>query len=533
MRTRLTSISIVLCSAFGITLLCAKYFWSLYAFPGVPFGYDAGIYRYLFITHALGLPPFILAPMDVWAQSHPLGLFFFSSIAIKLGLPVDWLLGWIWNLFPILLSLVFAYTTSRRSGSAMGVILLYASVLSVVQEQGFLMMYWKVFLSLLFIVVAFHCLEKKSWWSVPFGMLTIAVHQQIGLIFVLASLSHLLLRSYRQGWASLQMESMAIFLSMFLGGLWYVPNYQRALLDVLPSLLRAQVIVGVGIVCAIIVSVLFLLRITRSRTHRIAHIVFSIVVGLFILCLPFIGTAPSLFDAFVRFVGQQTPGAFFSVHEYLALSSPLIFLGVIGLLFSLRREQGTLLQFSALYSGVAVLGLFFFYRRFILPLDFFLLPFVALACRDAWNSRRVFVRFILVSLLIIQAVLTFQFLSRINPHVTRGELDSFRALSAGVSDGSTVIVLDNMAPWVVGFLPKAHVSGPGIFDSRPYVEWERFLLGSNDDRQRFFDAYPHGTFFYASDVFFRIYPPEVQSVLMHPCLEKTVQSGLYRSVCGQ
>ena len=525
-------ISMVALSALGIFLLSAKYVWSLYAFPGVPFGYDAGIYRYLFITYAHGFPPFVIPPMAEWARSHPLGLFFFSSIALKLGLPVDWLIGWIWNLFPVLLSAVFAYTTSRRSSVSLGVILLFVSALSVVQAQGFLMMYWKVFSAFLFIVLAFHFLEKKSWWSVPFGMLTIAVHQQIGLIFVLATLSTVILRYLREGWASSRTDAMFIGLSIVLGGAWYLPNYQRALLDVLPSVLRFEVIVVVGIALAIVASLLFLLRITRSRTHRIAHITFSIVIGLPILCLPFVGTAPSFFDLFARFVGQQTPGAFFSVHEYLALSAPLLILGITGLILSLRRESGTLLQFSALYSGIAVVGLFFFYRRFILPLDFFLLPFVALACRDAWDSRRVLVRSTLVVLVVIQVILTFRFLQTIDPHVTRGELDSFRALATEVPDGSTVIVLDNMAPWIVGFLPMAHVSGPGIFDSRPYAEWETFLLGSNDDRQEFFDYYPRGTFFFASDVFFTIYPPEVVSVLDHACLQKTAQEGLYRSVCG-
>lgn len=92
MRTYLKSPQILLI-VLGMIVLCAKYAWSVFAFPGVPFGYDAGIYRYLFLAHAQGFPPFILAPMAEWAQSHPLGLFFFSSIALKLGLPVDWLLG--------------------------------------------------------------------------------------------------------------------------------------------------------------------------------------------------------------------------------------------------------------------------------------------------------------------------------------------------------------------------------------------------------------------------------------------------------
>jgi len=120
-----------------------------------------------------------------------------------------------------------------------------------------------------------------------------------------------------------------------------------------------------------------------------------------------------------------------------------------------------------------------------------------------------------------------------DPHVEKAWLDGFSTLHEVVPAGSTVIVLDNMAPWIVGYLPNADVSGPGIFNSRSYSEWEKFLLGSRSDRQEFISWYPKGTFFFASPVFSAYYPPEVQSLLAHSCLQPTSHKGLYRSTCGQ
>src|SRR3989344_4303219 len=129
-------------SAVGlILLLLDKFLWPLFLYR-IPLGFDVGIYRYLFLQHAEGFPPFIIAPMDVWALGHPLGLFFFSTLLMKLGVPVEWLLGWIWNLVPVVLAAVLAWVTGKREGRAIGVLTLLMALLSIAYFDGFAMMYW-------------------------------------------------------------------------------------------------------------------------------------------------------------------------------------------------------------------------------------------------------------------------------------------------------------------------------------------------------------------------------------------------------
>ena len=91
-----------LLSAGLLLLLLLRYFQTYFQYD-FPLGYDAGIYRYLFLKHGAAFPPFVLGDVAPWARGHPLGLFFFTTILMKLGVPADWLVGWIWNLVPVVL----------------------------------------------------------------------------------------------------------------------------------------------------------------------------------------------------------------------------------------------------------------------------------------------------------------------------------------------------------------------------------------------------------------------------------------------
>ncbi len=522
-----------LAAAVLIILLLAKYFWSFFAFPGIPFGYDAGIYRYLFLKHAEGFPPFSVAAMPPWAQSHPLGLFFFSTIFIRLRIPADWLIGWVWNIFPVILSLVLAQIFAKRQGKLVGLLILLVCLLSTVQYQGFLMIYWKVFAAFLFCILSFRFFEQKSQWWIPFGMLVIATHLQIGLVFVLATLCSILTRVPRR---ELFTRFSQWLLALTLGLLWYLPNADRAIGDILPLLTDS----GVGFVLAIAVVVALAIAgscIMLPKRRNIILLISGIVaVFLVLLGIPLTGYAPTLIDRIFSRMGSVQPGAFFTLPDYFAVSWPLLLLGIAGLVLSLKKEKGTVWQWAVFWCALAVVSMSFFYRRFLLPMDFFLLPFAALALEHLWTSRDTFSRVLVGGLLVAQAVLQVQQVQRIDPYVSRAELQEIAALPGHVPVGSTVIVLDILAPWVTGYLPGSAVSGPGIFDSQPMDAWEKFIYGTHEDRKTFLQHYPTGTFLFASDIFRSYYPPEtVEAVLSDSCIKPVSAAsspGLFVSVCG-
>ncbi len=508
--------------------IALKYFWSFFAFPGVPFGYDAGIYRYLFLRHAEAFPPFAVTSLPPWAASHPLGLFFFSTILLKLGVPVDALIGWVWNLFPVILSVVLAWVIGRRQGSRVGYFVLLVALLSTVQYQGFLMIYWKVFVAFLWCVLAFDAFERRSKLWMFFGMMAIATHQQIGLIFALATLAFVLTSSRGNAGRLGLIGQWA--LTPMLGLLWYIQNGSSAIVSLLPMLqasLFSPVTFGVIVLLIGIVAVVLLFP-----RHR--HSIFLIACGLIgcvLLLIPLTGIAPAFLGSLLH-RADAVPGAFLTIPEYAELSLPLLLLGIYGFLRSFEREKGSVWQWAVLICGLAVISLFFFYRRFILPLDFFLLPFAASALEQMWSARSRGLPVLGVALVLVQGYLLIGQIHTLDPHVDSAMLKEFASLQSVVEPQSQVIVLDVMAPWVVGYLPQNAVSGPGIFDSQPQGAWEKFLYGTDADRSAFISHYPKGTYFFATTVFRSYYPPEVQTLLLHSCLKETTIHGLLRSVCG-
>ncbi len=517
--------------ALGVTLVCllfAKYFWSLLAFPGVPFGYDAGIYRYLFMKHAQAFPPFSLPALPPWAASHPLGLFFFSTLLIQVGMTPDMLIGWAWNLFPVVLFLVLSCVWGRKHGALFGVCILLLSLLSTVQYQGFLMMYWKVFAAFLWCVLAFSFFERRSRLWVIFGMLTIATHQQIGLLLTLAVLAAILSRVHTSG--ALLMNLLEWCAALVLGLMWYIPNGGDAIVGLIPMLTASAFsLVSLGIL-VFAVGLIAIVTFFPRNGHSILLFACG-ALGCILLLLPLTGIAPESLGFLLR-RPDAVPGAFLTIPDYLEQSLPLLLLGVLGLFISFEREKGTVWQWAAVLSGLAVISMFFFYRRFILPLDFFLLPFAASALVHLCISRTLSLRVLGAILVFSQCWLAFIHIRSIDPHVDRAMLQEFSLLHSVVEPSSEVIVLDVMAPWVVGYLPDNAVSGPGIFDSQPKDAWEKFLYGSDAERSAFISRYPRGTYFFASDIFRSYYPSEVQTLLLHSCLKPTDVRGLLRSVCG-
>jgi hypothetical protein len=514
----------------AVLLLLCKYLWSLWLFPDVPFGYDAGIYRYLFLVHARAWPPFVLTSLPEWAKAHPLGLFFFSSLLLKVGVPADWLIGWVWNLFPVFLALVVARIAGRSFGWRVAVGVLLAALLSVVQYDGFLQMYWKVLVALLWCALAFDAFERRSPLVILYGMFAVATHQQIGLLYGLAIASSLavsaVMRSDERG--SLFSRTLPFVLSCVFGALWYLPNAQRSIVDILPLLHRggALALAALG-ACVILGIVIFLRRPTRASKV----LLWSTAIVFLVAALPIASVAPGPLARLMS-TGSTTPGVFLSVQDYISASFPLLILGVLGWYLLFKKRPASPWLWAAAWSVLAVVSMFFFYRRFLLPLDFFLLLPAGIAL--AWLAQEgdLGLRILTGVLVALQIALLIMQMAVIDPHIDATMLRDFHQLSPVVPKGATVVVLDNMAPWVAGYLPDATVSGPGIFDSLPLADWQKFLLGGDAERRGFFAHYAPGTYFLATDVFRQYYAPEVTSLLEHPCLHPESFRGLYRLDCS-
>lgn len=457
-----------------VIALLAKFLWPLVHF-GWPLGYDAGIYRYLFTQHATGFPPFWIGDIEAWAHSQPLGLYFFSTILIRLGVPVEWLIGWIWNLFPVALAVALAWVTAKRQGKEVGMLVLVAALLSVAYYDGFAAMYWKTFAALLFCVLAFHFLEKRSLWAVLFGSIAIMVHHQTGLLFGLAVGTWWLigmLRSQngkeRRQWLMMLGVGVGI---LAIGLLTYLPVWKEAIADNLSLLLHPA---------------------------------------------------------------DASGGNFPPLQFYLTTEGILLLCGLYGFVHSFRRESGTLWQCAVVWAAVFISLHFLFYRRFFLQLDFFLLPFAALGIAMLWQrARHPMLKVLLALLLLGQTAFALSTLPLRGPYVDAETFAAALRLKSELPVNATIIVPENVSAVVVrGWAPDARVVAPGIFESVwNYDQWKSFILGTHKDRLFLLKSLQQPAVLFVAPAFRAFYGPAAESFLADSCFQKTDDPFLLRVTC--
>lgn len=509
-------------------LLVAKYCWSL-TVSAVPFGYDAGIYRALFTWHAMGWPPFMPMPLPPWAQSHPLGLFAFTSPLLKMGVPVDVLLGWGWNVFAVVPVFVLAGLMWKSYGSKTSVALLCVAVVSVAQYEGFLAMYMKVFAALAWCALALHLFELRSrWWVLP-GMFVLATHLQVGLVLGIAIASWCLQRFIAGSRKDALFGALTGVLALVLGGAWYWQNFVYSVLPsagkVVASVDGSAALMGMCIVALALAAFLSMRRVSIAAFTQPSGT--AVLYGVLLLVALGIGQ--------LEVHPQATPsGSFLPVLEYVRLSFSFLLLGCIGLLLSVRGKRcGDTWQWAVVWSAAFVLAKFFFYLRFLLLLDFFLLPFAAIALEELWCGRKRMWRWLAILLVCVQCILAFQRLQQVRPEFSAEQLQAIAVMESHIPSRGTALVLDtSIAPWAMGLLLRADVVAPGMFQSPSYKDWEQFMYGTHADRAAFLGMFRKPVFVYAGPAFYAFYPSEVQSaVLQDPCMQPAGEQGWYAVSC--
>lgn len=465
-----------------VLLLIVKFFWPLVIYD-VPLGYDPGFYRYLFVKHAQGFPPFVIADLEPWARAHPLGLFFFTTLFIRAGIPVDWFIGWIWNLIPVLLSMSLSWVAYKRGASReVGVLVLLAALMSIPLFDGFAAMYWKTLASLFWCVWAFYFLEKRSWIGVIFGILAVATHHQTGLLFGLTVATWVALpfvpfaRSTKSGFNVSKRGLVWMLVSgaviAGIGVLWYLPLWNDAVLPQLTALLHND------------------------------------------------GSAS---------------GSFPSPVFYLRTNGILLLLGAYGFWLSVHKERWTLWQIAMLWSFLFVALRLFFYRRFFLQLDFFLLPFAALAISQLWQRfRDTGVRSVIVVIIGVQVLLMSHAIARSTPLVDSATFAAVRQLAHDAPADAFVVGLENETVVVLrGWLPNHQVGGPGLFQIYwDVLQWEKFLLGTHEERMTLLQTFQTQHIYLFASHFFRDYYGEyADAFLKDSCFEQTENPLVYRVTC--
>jgi len=453
----------------------AKFLIPLFRFD-MPMGYDPGIYRYLFIQYADALSVFSMPHLAPWAGEHPPGLFVIGALFMRLGVPVDVVIGFVWNSIPIVLACVLAWVTAKRKGNTIGVAVVCMALISQAYFDGFYAMYYKAYVALIFTCFTYFFAEKFSPWFLLTALLTVAIHHQTGLIMAIAL----------GIWWILQLPSQ-----------WKNPLYKRY---------------TIGIVCIVIIGFLIYLP-------HFERVFWSPLKSIFLLR------------------GDNAPaGAFPPASFYITTMTLLLTVGVFGFVRSFRVEQGSLWQISVLACLLFIVFRLVFYKRFFLHFDFFLLPFAAEGLIWIWQAAKSrFVKGGVILLFCAQCVMSFHTMILRQPQVPREYIEQVEALQFVVPEGDTIIALENVSgTWLLGWLPNHTIGAPGLFEypGWTYDEWALFIDGSASNRKRLLQGMQGDVYFFVGPFFSQFYAERAQGVLNDPCLEHVPNAQLLHSICS-
>ena len=452
-----------------VALLCLKFLAPLVIYD-VPLGVDPGIYRYLFLKHAVALPPLEIAPMEPWARDHPLGLFFFTSLLIKAGLSADMLIGWFWNVFCIFLLVILALSTERRFGQLSSVLVLLLGALSVPYFDGFTAMYIKTYVALGFMVSAFTLIDRRSWWACIPIVLVLITSQQVGLLLIM---------------------SLCLY--------W----------------------------------VLNLIQGERSHAFLLLPVVFIALMALgYILNPHAIDRVLSLhlLPLLTSIGGRGNPGEFGDTWFYMLTNGVLFALGVFGFFATLRTDKCTQWHCTVLCCLFFVVLQMMFYRRFLLLLDFFLLPFAGYGLSLLFGRyRSILGRATLCGVLVLlQLVPSVRVFAWRTPEISKAHFDDIQTVSAHVPENAALLSLDAVSSYfLVGWVPDAVVSGPGLFSpSWTEDQWNIFFNGNEDDRQTLFSYLQKPSYVYIPSTV-----KKAEEIRGHSCLSVTEIQTLFENTC--
>ncbi|MBN2880934.1 hypothetical protein JXM83_02670 [Candidatus Woesearchaeota archaeon] len=351
--------------------------------------------------------------------------------------------NWVKSVFPLLFSLLGSFF-SLIFGSA-NVVKWGIVILSVGLCYAFYYFLSKMFnnsvgvLSALLYSVSY-TMYKVFWWNY--------IKNILGMILLLAALYFLLKKDSR---------ILTVLFGGLLGGIHRPAALIFGVIYVAYFLYHRRKVVFVDGILIILLMLLF-------NIDRIPE-----------FCLgPFMGYVTSL--------GSSGSGTFFNLSTYVYYSLMYIPFVLIGAFY-----KRSLLVVGLLFTFITVVFELFFFNRFIIYLDFFMLIFAAIGIYYIIGNNRKLGLALFGYLLIVSGVNFYSGLIGDHALITSSEFDFISSLEG------VVVTTPTYATWVKGY-SSATVYAPGMFDNNPFDRnsWLMFWNGSIDFVEPVYSIYTGG-----------------------------------------
>lgn len=402
-----------------------------YLHNSVPIGYDAGIYKY-------GLESFSGKGfgVDDWVKgSMSPGFLYLLVPLLKIGFSGEFLLIWVFIFFCLLLGFSIYLAARAYFGQRTAIIALLLYAVSSIQFKVFTYLYYKN-------VIALACLFFSIYFLDKYG------RELAGL---------------KAGW------SWSRFWFIVFGvivGVMHLPTF---------------FIFGVA-------YVLFILNNRKSFMKKF-------VDGFLILVISLIGyigfwneaIAPLIMPVAKSFVEPGTaPGTFISFFVYQFSTLYLLPFAILGFVHLFWQKKFNMVFFLTFVTGVIVYFQFFFFNRFIIHLDVFLILVAASAFSLIIANGKKLGTAILVFMMISSLWVTWSDAIKTKPLVGSQDFALIKMIDANTEKSSRIIAISSeYSPWILAYSNRPTIA-PGLFKENQWDQskWEKFWNEVDEDETK-------------------------------------------------
>jgi hypothetical protein len=170
-----------------------------------------------------------------------------------------------------------------------------------------------------------------------------------------------------------------------------------------------------------------------------------------------------------------SPGTFIDFFTYQYSILTYLPFALIGLFYLIKQKDYNLIFFSTVISLAIVYFQFFFFNRFIIHLDLFLIILAGIGFSTLIQYRKRLGTIITIILLISAGVLVTQEALNTKPLITNGELEAIQYLQNTEEDAYVMTTASLYSPYVLGYSERKTIA-PGLFEYNKHdkQEWINF-----------------------------------------------------------
>lgn len=391
-----------------IILFLSILFWVYRIYPyftlNIPFWYDPGLYRLLFLDYYNNLPNIDFVNMSGRTKlAYPPFLWIFWNILQIIWISVDDLLSFWLGFFSIITS-IFLYLNLKKYSKIAWLFWIIIFFISIIEYQTFWWNYYKQIIWVIFILSSIYLLEnKKHYLSLPIIIWLFTIHRPAWVYFLVVFILYKII-NFSNKTNKEKKDILIVWLWWFIALLMYIPLIQEQLIDLLKPLLTI--------------------------------------------------TDPS-----------EKSWTFFLKEEFWVYNFLIILPSLYGLYYKLIKKDYDYITVWYLVWIIWVWFGLFFHTRMLIFFDIFIILMSAYSFYILSKKRKKIFIILFPLFFIFQS---FYYLNYVNSHnsplIEKIEFENILKINSIIPENSAIMVThSNYSPWIAGYTYKDTIS-PWLFE---------------------------------------------------------------------